>query len=88
MRTIRLLVLTSLGFLLAACSGKTALRCSSDELYREAQSAGTIRVPGDLSIPDESDSLIIPSGSAAGSSASTADSCLDESPALAGRPRS
>ena len=79
--------MVAVGVLLAACSRDKGLRCASDELYREAVSAGTLRVPGDLSVPDEAESLIIPSGNP-GRNAAAADACLDESPALTSQPRS
>ncbi|HEX7081851.1 MAG TPA: hypothetical protein VF329_12635 [Gammaproteobacteria bacterium] len=51
-------VLTSL--LLAGCAGDNGLRCEDTERYQNAESVGPIRVPDDLSVPDESEALRIP----------------------------
>jgi uncharacterized lipoprotein len=73
---------------LGACSGETELRCSRDTLYLGANSTGTLRIPDDLSVPDETESLRIPGAPpVATASAGTATSCLEESPAFSTEPQ-
>ena len=73
---------------LAACSRNTELSCSNDTEYLEAASTGTLRIPDDLSLPDESDSLRIPGAPpAAPEAAAAAAPCLEESPAFSGAPQ-
>jgi uncharacterized lipoprotein len=45
---------------LAGCSGDKGLRCADTSLYSSSISMPPIRVPDDLSVPDESESLLIP----------------------------
>ena len=79
-----LLTLLALG----ACSGSTELGCGNDTQYRAATSTGTLRIPDDLSVPDESDSLSIPGASPAGpESTAAAPGCLEESPAFSSEPQ-
>jgi uncharacterized lipoprotein len=73
---------------LGACSRETELRCGNHSEYREAASTGTLRIPDDLSIPDESDSLSIPGAPAAApESADETEACLEESPAFSSPPQ-
>ena len=73
---------------LGACSGETELRCSRDSLYLGANSAGTLRIPDDLSVPDETESLRIPGAPpVAPEGAGGAASCLEESPAFSSAPQ-
>jgi uncharacterized lipoprotein len=51
-----------LAAVLAGCSGERGLTCESGERYQNSISVGPIRVPDDLSVPDESESLTIPPG--------------------------
>lgn len=79
-------VLTML--VLGACSSKTELQCRGGTQYREAESTGTLRIPDDLSVPDESDSLRIPGAPLpAPESAEAASACLEESPAFSSEPQ-
>ncbi|HEX6993542.1 MAG TPA: hypothetical protein VF339_05280 [Gammaproteobacteria bacterium] len=57
--TRRLAVLLPL-LAVAACSGERELRCESSERYQGARSVQPIRVPDDLSVPDESNAFRIP----------------------------
>jgi len=87
---IRVRVIASLLtiLVLGGCSGKTALRCGSNTQYREATSTGTLRIPDDLSVPDESESLRIPGAPPVSQeSAEIASECLEESPAFSGEPQ-
>lgn len=45
---------------LTACSGDRALACESSERYENAVSVAPVRVPDDLSVPDESEALRVP----------------------------
>jgi uncharacterized lipoprotein len=45
---------------LVGCSGDQELRCESTERYQGARTVQPVRVPDDLSVPDESDALRIP----------------------------
>lgn len=73
---------TLAGGLLAACSGEDGLRCADEGEYRSSASAPPVRVPADLSVPEESDALQIPSGDPASESESEseADGCLERPP--------
>ena len=64
-----------------ACSRNKETRCTLSTAYRDAVSAERLRVPGDLSVPDETDALRVP-GPAPGESAGVSDECLEFSPAL------
>ena len=44
------------------CAGGGAMRCGDPARYAGSGSAPPVRVPGDLSVPDESQALQIPSG--------------------------
>ncbi len=72
---------------LGACSSETELRCGNHSDYREAASTGTLRIPDDLSVPDESDSLSIPGALPATPEITEAATCLEESPAFSGSPQ-
>jgi len=68
---------------LAACSGERELICNPDSDYQEADSVGQLRIPDDLSVPDETDSLRIPDTLPAAETASQPPGgCLEASPAF------
>jgi uncharacterized lipoprotein len=46
--------------LLAGCAGQNGLGCEDSGRYADSQSGAPLRVPDDLSLPDESDSLDVP----------------------------
>lgn len=46
--------------LAAGCSHDEGLRCEDVSRYAASVSAPPLRVPDDLTVPDESDSLLIP----------------------------
>ena len=58
----RILLIAATVFAVTACSGESTLRCEDPALYATSGSIPPIRVPDGLNIPDESDSLQIPSG--------------------------
>lgn len=74
-----LLVLLPLAAL-AGCFGDRELRCESTERYQSARSVQPIRVPDDLSVPDESGSLSIPPRPQASGSDSAREACLEYPP--------
>lgn len=83
---VQTLVLASLALAalqLAACSRDKTVRCSNATAYREAGSIAQLRIPDDLSVPDETESLRIPAPLPAPEPGEDdADVCLDASPAF------
>ncbi len=74
--------------LLAGCFGQSgALACADASRYANSSSAPPLRVPDDLSLPDESDSLSVPppprnrSASAAGSESAASTSAASSATA-------
>lgn len=68
---------------LCGCGGENSLNCESSERYSGASSVSPVRVPDDLSPPDETDALRLPpepSGVASLASAATASGCLESPP--------
>ena len=79
------LAVAGIAVALSACASERALLCGSDELYREAQAAPPLRIPDDLSIPDETESLRVPDPlPAAASETSIPPECLEATPVLGG----
>jgi uncharacterized lipoprotein len=76
------LLLIALALLIGGCSRDKAVRCTVSIGYLDAASGVQLRVPGDLSLPDEADALVVPGPSVPGESAE-AGGCLEYSPALA-----
>lgn len=67
----------------AGCSGGQSLRCNPDSMYLEAGTAGALRIPDDLSAPDETESLRIPGPlPPIDGSGQDPDRCLEASPGL------
>lgn len=71
---------TIASLLLAGCSGHDAVRCESTDRYTAVRSVGPVRIPDDLTPPDESDALQLPPASAADGAAPPAGGCLEEPP--------
>jgi uncharacterized lipoprotein len=74
-----------IGMLLAAaalgCSREEGLRCEDPSQYASSTTAPPIRVPDDLSVPNESDSLRIPDAAGAASpEAPPPQECLEAPP--------
>lgn len=68
---------------LSACSRERELRCSTDSAYLSARSVEQLRIPEDLSVPDETDALRIPVPAAPGApDEDEPDRCLEASPAF------
>jgi hypothetical protein len=74
--------IVSLGAL-AGCSSHQLARCEPTDRYTTVGSVGPVRIPDDLTPPDESDALQLPPASAADSSAPPAGGCLEEPPKFA-----
>lgn len=70
------------GVLVSACGRDKEMRCTLSLAYRDAVSGDQLRVPGDLSIPDETDALRVPGPASPGEGADSGDECLEFSPAL------
>ena len=65
----------------AACSRDKGVRCEDPSLYDSSTAAPPLRVPDDLSVPDESQALLIPGASAPPpSAASPPTECLESPP--------
>ncbi|MBN1240929.1 MAG: hypothetical protein JXB36_20690 [Gammaproteobacteria bacterium] len=65
--------------MLTACSGERGLACESGERYETAVSVAPIRVPDDLSLPDETEALRVPFPSS-GNDAPPEGECLESPP--------
>lgn len=77
----RLVLCFILVTLLAACSHDETIECPGGTRYQSAASAGALRIPDDLSVPDETDALQIP-GSVAPPDPGVEVECLEYSPAF------
>jgi uncharacterized lipoprotein len=64
--------------LLAGCSGETELRGEDTSRYATSVSVPPLRIPDDLTVPDESDSLLIPDPDAVETRVAT--ECLETPP--------
>jgi uncharacterized lipoprotein len=66
---------------LGACSGERGLSCESSERYMGATTSPPVRVPDDLSPPNEAESLVIPpADETALSTSSDPSRCLEAPP--------
>lgn len=65
---------------LGACSGPEGVVCEDTERYSKADSIPPVRVPDDLTLPDESETLAIPGGGSRAPSARADQSCLEMAP--------
>jgi hypothetical protein len=77
-RAIGLLLLPMLAG--AGCAGDRMARCEDDARYRDAPIAAPIRVPDDLSIPDESQAIRVPPPSVSGVPEREPGRCLESPP--------
>jgi uncharacterized lipoprotein len=68
--------------LLAGCSRGETVKCGGNTAYRSAVSEGQLRIPDDLSVPDETDALRIPVPSPPRDQ-EDGTACLEYSPAFA-----
>jgi uncharacterized lipoprotein len=68
---------------LAGCSREKELVCIPATTYLEAESIDALRIPGELSVPDETESLRIPDAQpVAVNGESVPQTCLESSPAF------
>lgn len=74
-----LLVLLPLAALVG-CSGERELRCESTERYQGARTVQPIRVPDDLSVPDESGAFSIPPRPQRSDRGAAREGCLEYPP--------
>ncbi len=80
---IRALLLgLAVALVMAGCGRRFAARCEDPAVYSGSQEIPPVRVPGDLSIPDETDALRIPQSGQLGSAqpAVSRGPCLESPP--------
>src|SRR5688572_1383383 len=70
----------------AGCSRQETLACEPEARYSTATSAPPVQIPDDLSPPDESDAIRLPSDVGVGGSI-TAGECLEQPPPFFGDSR-
>jgi uncharacterized lipoprotein len=63
-----------------ACSGEKGVRCDDSALYDSSNSSPPVRVPDDLTVPDESQALLIPGPPGGSPEAAPTDGCLESPP--------
>jgi uncharacterized lipoprotein len=71
--------------LIAGCAGERGLGCGDAERYANSRSDAPLRVPDDLSLPDETDSLSVPSARGRNSTPSENGRCLETPPPFSDR---
>lgn len=76
-RSISVVLLALLG---AACSGERGLSCVDTERYESSSTSPPIRVPDDLTPPDETDALVIPQVPASELADAAPEGCLEAPP--------
>ena len=77
---MRVVAACVLAAVLAGCSGGEGLRCEDPSPYAASTSIPPIRVPDDLTVPDESQSLLIPEVPSEIPEAPPAEACLEAPP--------
>jgi hypothetical protein len=70
----------ALGLAVIGCSGEEGVRCDDPGLYQSSTAVGPIRVPDDLTVPDESQSLLIPGPSSGQREAPPTEGCIESPP--------
>lgn len=66
---------------LTACAGERTVSCQDNVTYRNASSIPPLRIPDDLSVPDESDAIRVPPPPASSSTAAAEPGdCLERPP--------
>jgi hypothetical protein len=70
----------------AACSGRGELRCENPARYAASDSVPPLRIPGDLTPPDETSGLVIPPAGGPAPAEGPADTarCLEMPPDYVG----
>jgi uncharacterized lipoprotein len=77
----RLFLLVAIVVAAGACSREKEVKCSAGTRYLAAQSAGLLRVPDDLSVPEQSEALNIPAPTPPRETDANSAACLEFSPA-------
>jgi len=76
----RLLLLVPI-LAVSACAGERTARCQGDASYRSAHSVAPLRIPDDLSVPDETDAIRVPPPPSSSSDrAEEPGRCLEQPP--------
>jgi uncharacterized lipoprotein len=78
----RWLLIVTVAVLTGACSRDEAVRCSAGTRYLAAESAGLLRVPDDLTVPEQSEALNIPAQTPPREADQDSLDCLEYSPAF------
>jgi uncharacterized lipoprotein len=87
MTSLRVIACLAATLGLGACGNEAELICGRDTKYLEATSAGTLRIPDHLSVPDETEGLTIPGAPPAPVAEEGDPACLQESPAFSTAPQ-
>ena len=78
----RLFLLVSIAMLSVGCSRGKSVECGGGALYLDADTAGQLRVPDDLNVPDETDALRVPGVTPSPAPEEDSGACLEFSPAF------
>lgn len=86
LRTVGLMVLPiPLLLALGGCFGGGGPRCDDTERYANSDSIAPLRIPDDLTVPDESETLLIPGSSGFGErDEAPVQGCLESPPSFFG----
>lgn len=81
-----LLICMAVAAVMSGCGRRFAARCEDPTLYSGSQEIPPVRVPGDLSVPDETEALRIPRSEQLGSAqpATGQGACLEYPPDFLG----
>lgn len=78
----RWLLIITAAVLAGACSRDEAVRCSAGTRYLSAESAGLLRVPEGLTVPEQAEALNIPAQTPPREAVEDSAACLEYSPAF------
>ena len=76
-----MIVAVAVAVVTGACSRDDAVRCSAGTRYLSAESAGLLRVPEGLTVPEQSEALSIPAQTSPRDVVEDSATCLEWSPA-------
>ena len=82
-RALSLLAIASIAG--TACSRDKEVRCSGQTLYLGAETIGQLRIPDDLTVPDETEAMRVPSTQGDALPMELPTECLEYSPAFRGQ---
>jgi uncharacterized lipoprotein len=80
--SVRLVLLVAMTLLCGACSRERSVNCSAGTGYLDAESAALLRVPDDLTVPDQSEAFNIPAPTPPREADEDSAACLEYSPAF------